>query len=69
MLVLVGDNFSENKNNCNLDFLTEIVQRGWYDEIQLLFGSPLLSPPHPTHTPTHTHKHPTPTHPLQSRFL
>jgi hypothetical protein len=58
MLVLVGDNFSENKNNCNLDFLTEIVQRGWYDEIQLLFGSPLLSPPPPTHT--HTQPPPTP---------
>jgi hypothetical protein len=40
MLVLVGDNFSENKNNCNLDFLTELIQRGWCDEIQLLFGSP-----------------------------
>ena len=37
-LVLVGDNFSENKNNCNLDFLTELVQRGWFDDIQLLFG-------------------------------
>jgi hypothetical protein len=42
MLVLVGDNFSENKNNCNLDFLTELIQRGWYDEIQLLFGSPQI---------------------------
>ena len=37
-LVLVGDNYSENKNNCNLDFLTELVQRGWFDDIQLLFG-------------------------------
>jgi hypothetical protein len=42
-LALVGDKFSENENNCNLDFPTEIVQRGWYDEIQLLFGSPLFS--------------------------
>ena len=37
MLVLVGDNFSENKNNCNLDFLTEIVQRG-------CTGTPLPQP-------------------------
>ena len=37
-LVLIGDNYAENKNNINLDFLTEIVGRGLYDEVQMLFG-------------------------------
>jgi hypothetical protein len=36
--VLVGDNYTENKCNVDLDFCTEVVQRGLYDEIQLLYG-------------------------------
>jgi hypothetical protein len=36
--VLVGDNYGENKCNTDLDFCTEVVQRGWYDEIKLLYG-------------------------------
>lgn len=38
VLVLIGDNFAENKNNINYDFLCELVWRGVFDEIQLLFG-------------------------------
>jgi hypothetical protein len=37
-LVCIGDNYAENKNNTNLDFCTELVQRGWYDTIELLYG-------------------------------
>jgi hypothetical protein len=37
-LVLMADNASENKNNCVFQFLTELVQRKWFDEIQLLYG-------------------------------
>jgi hypothetical protein len=37
-IILVGDNYAENKCNSDLDFCTEIVQRGWYDEVQLLYG-------------------------------
>ena len=36
--VTVGDNYIENKCNVDLDFCTEVVQHGWYDEIQLLYG-------------------------------
>ena len=36
--VLFGDNFWENKNNTNVDFLLELIWRGWYDEIHLLFA-------------------------------
>ena len=36
--VFIGDNYSENKNNINLAFLSDIVRRNWYDEILLLFG-------------------------------
>ena len=36
--VFIGDNYSENKNNTNLAFLSDIVKRGWYDEIILLYG-------------------------------
>lgn len=38
VLVLIGDNFAENKNNVNYDFLCELVWRGWFDEVQMLFG-------------------------------
>lgn len=37
-LILIGDNYGENKNNINLDFICELVGRGWFDEVQLLFG-------------------------------
>jgi hypothetical protein len=37
-LVLFGDNYAENKNNVNFDFLLELVWRGWYTTIHLLFG-------------------------------
>lgn len=37
-LVLIGDNYSENKNNVVLDFLNELVVMGIYDEVQLLYG-------------------------------
>ena len=37
-LVLMADNYSENKNNTVLQFCTELVMRGWYDEIEMLFG-------------------------------
>jgi hypothetical protein len=36
-VVLVGDNYSENKNTTNLAFASELVLRGWYDEVFLLF--------------------------------
>ena len=37
-LVLIADNYSQNKNNVNLDFLCELVMRGWYDNVRMLFG-------------------------------
>lgn len=37
-LILIGDNYSENKSNVNLDFCSELVLRGWFEEVQLLFG-------------------------------
>ena len=37
-LVVIGDNFSENKNNTNLCFYCEMVMAGFYDDIELLFG-------------------------------
>ena len=37
-LVLMADNVSENKNNCVLQFCSELVARGWYDEVEMLFG-------------------------------
>jgi hypothetical protein len=37
-LVLMGDNYSENKNNVLFAFCTELVQRGWYSEFELVFG-------------------------------
>jgi hypothetical protein len=45
-LVMVGDNYAENKNNTNLDFCSEMVQRGWFDTIELLYGY-VRSPPCP----------------------
>jgi len=37
-LVLMADNCSENKNHSLFAFCSELVNRGWYDEIQMLFG-------------------------------
>ena len=39
-LTLIADNASENKNNTLLAFLSDLVMRGWYDEIQLIYGPP-----------------------------
>ena len=39
-LVLHADNFSENKNNTLFLFCSELVSRGWFDEIYLEFGPP-----------------------------
>ena len=36
--VFIGDNYSENKNNINLAFASEMVANGWYDTIQFLYG-------------------------------
>lgn len=48
-VVMVGDNFGENKCNTDLDFCTEVVQREWYDEVQLLYGYPFPYPPSQLH--------------------
>ena len=37
-LVLIGDNYSENKNNTMFAFCSELVARKWYDEVEMLFG-------------------------------
>jgi hypothetical protein len=37
-VVFIGDNFSENKCNTILAFLCDLVHRGWYDEVELVFG-------------------------------
>jgi hypothetical protein len=37
-LVLIGDNYIENKNNTLFAFLSELVIRGWYDDIELVYG-------------------------------
>ena len=34
----MADNCAENKNNIVFAFMAELVTRGWYDEIQMLFG-------------------------------
>jgi hypothetical protein len=39
-LTLIADNFSENKNNTLFAFLSDLVSRGWYDEILLVYGPP-----------------------------
>jgi hypothetical protein len=38
VLVLIGDNFSENKNNTDFEFCADLVARGWYDEVYMYFG-------------------------------
>ena len=37
-LVLMADNYAENKNNTLFAFCSELILRGWFDEVQLLFG-------------------------------
>lgn len=37
-LVLMADNCTENKNNPLFQFLAELIMRGWFDDIELLFG-------------------------------
>jgi hypothetical protein len=37
-LVIIVDNYGENRNYCNFAFLSEVVMAGWYDSIELLFG-------------------------------
>ena len=37
-LVLMGDNVSDNKNNTFFCFCQDLIDRGWYDEIELLYG-------------------------------
>ena len=39
-LYLHADNAPENKNNCFLTFMSELVQKGWFDFIILEFGPP-----------------------------
>ena len=34
----MADNFAENKNNDMFAFADELVQRGWFQEVQMLFG-------------------------------
>jgi hypothetical protein len=36
--VMIFDNASDNKNNVNLAFASHLVMRGWYDEVEILFG-------------------------------
>jgi hypothetical protein len=37
-LVLIGDNFAENKSNEDFAFASELVARGWYDQVELYYG-------------------------------
>jgi hypothetical protein len=37
-LVIIVDNYGENRNYANFAFLSEIVLSGWYDSAELLFG-------------------------------
>jgi hypothetical protein len=37
-VVLMADNFAENKCNVLLAFLSHLIHLGWFDEIELLFG-------------------------------
>jgi len=34
----MADNYAENKNNTVFAFCSELILRGWFDEVQLLFG-------------------------------
>ena len=37
-LVLMGDNVSENKNHTLFAFANELIARGWFEEVEILFG-------------------------------
>jgi hypothetical protein len=37
-LVIIGDNYSENKNNEDFAFASELIAHGWYDEVELYYG-------------------------------
>jgi hypothetical protein len=37
-LVVIGDNFAENKNAEIFAWATEVVQEGWYDSVEFYFG-------------------------------
>jgi hypothetical protein len=37
-MCMIADSASENKNNILLAYCTDLVDNGWFDEIQLLFG-------------------------------
>jgi hypothetical protein len=37
-LVLIADNFSENKNNEILAYIADLVHNNWFDSVELLFG-------------------------------
>jgi len=37
-LVLLADNYAENKNNVIFAFCSELVVRGWFREIEMMFG-------------------------------
>ena len=39
-LVLLADNFAENKNNTVFAFCSMLVMLGWYDSIELMYGPP-----------------------------
>jgi hypothetical protein len=36
--VIIGDNYSENKNNVDFAFCNELIMRGWYDNVYLYYG-------------------------------
>ena len=39
-LILIADNFCENKNNTMFAFCSMLVMLGWYDTIELMYGPP-----------------------------
>jgi len=37
-LILIGDNYSENKNNTLLAWMSDLVANKWFDDVECLFG-------------------------------
>ena len=37
-LILIGDNYSENKNNALLAWMSDLVANKWFDDVECLFG-------------------------------
>jgi hypothetical protein len=37
-LILIGDNFSENKNNALFAWMSDLVANKWFDDVECLFG-------------------------------